>query len=156
MERIVEKVNHLLIKKRKTVAVAESCTGGELAKLLTAIKGSSQYFVLGIVAYSNYAKERILKIPHSIILKEGAVSQRTTELLASSVRKLACADIGIGLTGIAGPTGQSREKPIGTVFIAIETEDKAFCRRFLFKGSRSTIRKKATLKTLELLREVLN
>ena len=156
MKRIVEKINYLLIKKRKTLAIAESCTGGQVSKLLTEIKGSSRYFVLGIVAYSNYAKEKILKIPHSIILKEGAVSPKTTQLLASSVRKLACTDIGIGLTGIAGPTGQTKEKPIGTIFIAIETKEKAFCRRFLFKGTRSGIRKKAAIKTLELLKEVLN
>jgi PncC family amidohydrolase len=156
MKNIIQEVNYLLIQKKKTLAVAESCTGGEVSKLLTEIKGSSQYFILGIVAYSNFAKEKILKIPSKVIQKEGPVAEKTTQMLASAVRKLALTDIGIGITCIAGPGGSLAGKPKGTVFIAIETENKSFCKRFLFKGSRTTVRKKASLKTLELLRKVLD
>jgi len=156
MKNIVQEVHNLLIQQKKTIAVAESCTGGEVSKLLTEIKGSSQYFILGVVAYSIFAKEKILKIPSKVIQKEGPIAEKTTQLLASNIRKIALTDIGIGITGIAGPTGELKGKPKGTVFIAIETKDKSFCRRFLFKGSRATIRKKASLKVLELLKGVLD
>lgn len=104
--------------------MAESCTGGLLSNLLTQIPGSSKYFILGVVAYSNQAKENILKIPRDIIVKKGAVSKNVAELLAKAVRLMAKTDFGIGITGTAGPTGGSREKPVGTVFIAIDTKNK--------------------------------
>jgi nicotinamide-nucleotide amidase len=156
MRNIIQEVHNLLLQQKKTIAVAESCTGGELSKLLTEIKGSSQYFILGVVVYSNFAKEKILKIPSKVIQKEGPVAKKTTQLLASNIRKIALADIGIGITGIAGPTGELKGKPKGTVFIAIETKNKSFCRCFLFKGSRATIRKRASLKALEILKRILN
>jgi len=152
MGHIVNQIHNLLIKKKKSIAVAESCTGGLLSNFLTQIPGSSQYFILGVVVYSNKAKENILKIPANIIAKRGAVSKNVAELLAKSVRLIAKADSGIGITGIAGPGGGSKEKPAGTVFIAIDTEDKKICKKFNFSGSRTTIRKKSALKALELLK----
>lgn len=151
MNNVIKKIHRLLIKKSKTLAVAESCTGGLLSGLLTQITGSSQYFILGVVTYSNKAKEVVLKIPRSLITKKGAVCAQVCLRMAQSVRKLAKADFGIGITGIAGPTGGSSQKPVGTVFIAIESKSKKLCKKFHFTGSRSTIRKKATLKALELL-----
>ncbi|MCM8792451.1 MAG: CinA family protein, partial [Candidatus Omnitrophica bacterium] len=88
--------------------------------------------------------------------KEGSVSEKITRLLASSIRKLAGVDIGVGLTGIAGPTGQTKKNPKGTVFIAIQTKHRDLCWRFLFKGNRDTIRKKASFKALELIKEILD
>lgn len=154
MEPVINQIHKLLIKKGKTIAVAESCTGGLLSNLLTQISGSSQYFILGVVAYSNKSKEKILSIPHSIISKNGAVSKETASSMAQNIRKIAKTDLGIGITGIAGPTGGTPKKPIGTVFIAIDSEDKKVCQRFQFRGSRNTIRKKAALQTLKVLKRL--
>jgi len=151
MEHIVSQIHKLLIKKKKNIAVAESCTGGLLCNLLTQIPGSSEYFILGIVAYSNKAKEDILKIPRDIIAEKGAVSKEVAEILAKSVRLTAKVDCAIGITGIAGPGGGSKEKPVGTVFIAIDAKNKKICKKFNFSGSRITIRKKSAIKALELL-----
>jgi len=155
MKHIVNQIHKLLIKKKITIAVAESCTGGLLSNLLTKIPGSSKYFILGVVAYSNKAKRKILKIPAKIIDKKGAVSSDTAKLLAKSVRLAAEADLGIGITGIAGPGGGSKEKPVGTVFIAVDSKNKKICKKFNFTGKRATIRKKSALKALELLRELM-
>ncbi len=151
MELLTNQIHRLLVENKKTVAVAESCTGGLLSNLLTKTPGSSQYFILGIVAYSNTAKENILKIPTKLITNKGAVSQEVAEGLAKSVRGLSGTDFGIGITGIAGPGGGSKEKTVGTVFIDIDTKNKKICKKFNFSGSRTTIRKKAALKALELL-----
>ncbi len=151
MQSIANQIHKLLIKRQKTIATAESCTGGLLSASLTRFPGSSKYFILGITTYSNKAKENILKIPSSLIAKKGAVSGETALLMASRVKKIAISDFGIGITGIAGPTGGTLKKPVGTVFIAIDSGNKKICHKFIFKGSRSNIRKKAALKTLELL-----
>ena len=151
MDYIVNQTHNLLIKKKKNIAVAESCTGGLLCNYLTQIPGSSKYFILGVVLYSNKAKEDVLKIPADIIAKKGAVSKDVAGLLAKSVRLIAKTDFGIGITGIAGPTGGSKEKPVGTVFIAIDAKNKKICKKFNFRGSRLAIRKRAALKALELL-----
>lgn len=155
MERIVSKIHKLLLKKRKNIAVAESCTGGLLSNLLTQIPGSSKYFILGIVAYSNKAKENILKLPRDIIARKGAVSKDAAGLLAKSARLTAKTDFGIGVTGIAGPGGGSKEKPVGTVFIAVDSKNKRICKEFNFTGNRLAIRKKAALKALELLKGLI-
>ena len=155
MEGIIAQIHQLLIKKHKTVAVAESCTGGLLSKLLTDLGGSSRYFIFGAVVYSNIAKSSILGIPNSLIAKEGAVSASVAALMATRVRKLIRADFAIAITGIAGPGGGSRIKPVGTVFIAVEGKGKKICQKFSFKGSRASVRKKSALKGLELLRSFL-
>ncbi|MFH1888627.1 MAG: CinA family protein [Candidatus Omnitrophota bacterium] len=152
MEPVINKIHEFLLKNKKTIAVAESCTGGVLSGMLTKTPGSSGYFILGIVAYSNAAKEKILKIPHRLIAKKGAVSREVAEGLAHSIRKLSGADFGIGITGIAGPAGGSKEKPVGTVFIAVESKNRKICQQFNFTGTRSAIRKKSALKTLGLLK----
>jgi len=155
MEAIVKQIHKFLIKNKKIVAVAESCTAGLLSNLLTQIPGSSQYFILGVVAYSNQAKEAILKIPHSIITKNGAVSKEVACKMAQQIRKIFKTDFGIGITGIAGPAGGTLQKPVGTVFIAIDTKNKKICKKFHFKGSRLGIRRMAALKALELLKRAL-
>ncbi len=155
MQRIVPTIHSLLIKSRKTVAVAESCTGGLLSKLLTDIPGSSKYFLLGVVTYSNKTKETLLRIPGLLISRKGAVSKVVAEKMAESVRKMAKADFGIGITGIAGPTGEIPYKPVGTVFIAINSKNKKICKKFNFFGNRIAIRNKVALKALELLKILL-
>lgn len=155
MEQIINQVHKFLTKFKKTIAVAESCTGGALSGLLTQNPGSSRYFILGVVAYSNKAKKNILRIPQSVIARYGAVSKNVASLMAKSVRKIAKTDFGIGITGITGPTGGTPKKPVGTVFIAVDNQNKAICKKFLFKGNRLNIRKKVALKSLELLKSVI-
>jgi nicotinamide-nucleotide amidase len=152
MQPIVNQVHNSLIKNKKTIAVAESCTGGQVSALLTQISGSSKYFILGVVAYSNQAKINFLKVPASLLAKKGAVSEKLALLMAKKIRKIAKTNFGIGITGIAGPTGATYQKPLGTVFIAISTQNKEICKKFHFAGNRSMVRKNAALKTLELLK----
>jgi len=146
-------IKRLFTKKNYTLSVAESSSGGLLSHLVTNIPGSSQYFILGVIAYSNAAKTSILKIPRKIIFKNGAVSSKVARLMASSVKKLAKSDFGIGITGIAGPGGGSKSKPVGTVFIAIDGPAKKICQRFSFKGSRLAIKKAAAQTALRLLKD---
>lgn len=155
VEPIINHIHSRLLKKTLTIAVAESCTGGLLSKTLSELSGSSAYFILGIVAYSNRAKKSILRIPAGIISLKGAVSQEVACRMAQGVRKIARADIGIGVTGIAGPSGGSAAKPVGTVFIAIagQNQNKTISKKFHFSGSRATVRKQAVLKALEFLKK---
>ncbi|MCM8789578.1 MAG: CinA family protein [Candidatus Omnitrophica bacterium] len=153
MEPVINQIHKLLLKRKLTVSVAESCTGGILSNFLTYSPGSSKYFVSGIVAYSNEAKARLLSIPRRVIAKNGAVSKQVALLMAKNVRKIAQTDFGIGVTGIAGPSGATPEKPVGMVFIAVATKTKTTCKKFNFRGSRATVRKTAALKVLELLAE---
>lgn len=155
MQDMINQVHKLLIKRKKTIAVAESCTAGLVSTLLTQVSGSSKYFILGVVTYSNKAKEALLKIPANLIAKKGAVSQEVAQKMAQSIRRLAKTDFGIGITGIAGPTGGTSRKPVGTVFVAIDSKNKIICRKFHFIGNRITIRKKTALKALELLLSVI-
>lgn len=152
MEPIVKQIHKSLLKKQRTIAVAESCTGGELSSLLTSLSGSSRYFILGVVVYSNASKKDILGIPASVINRNGAVSELVAKNMAESIRKIAKTDLGVGVTGIAGPTGGTPRKPKGTIFIAIDSKNKKVCKEFLFTGSRSQIREKAAKKSLELLK----
>ena len=155
MKHIVHQIHTLLLKNKKTIAIAESCTGGLLSSLLIKLSGSSQYFILGIVAYSNGAKKKVLGIPSSLITARGAVSKEVASSMAERIRKLANTDISIGITGIAGPSKGSPQKPVGTVFIALDSKKKKICKKFRFSGTRFYIRKTAALKSLELLKEIL-
>jgi PncC family amidohydrolase len=155
MQPIVRQIHNLLIKSRKTISVAESCTGGILSCLLTQLPGSSKYFVLGTVTYSNKAKETILNIPGYIIARNGAVSEKTARQMAKSVRKIAKTDFAISITGIAGPSGGIFQKPVGTVFVAIDSSAKLICKKFHFSGNRDAIRKKSALSALKLLKDFL-
>lgn len=155
MENIVRRVHGLLIKGGRGIAVAESCTGGALCAMLTELEGSSRYFILGVVAYSNRSKNKLLGIPADTIASKGAVSPEVAGLMAKKIRRLAKVGLGIAITGIAGPGGGSKAKPVGTVFIAIDSASKKLCKKFLFRGTRQQIRKKSALKALELLRKLL-
>jgi nicotinamide-nucleotide amidase len=151
MQRLLNQAHSSLIKNKKTLAVAESCSGGLLSKLLTDFAGSSKYFLLGLVAYSNKAKEKSLKIPAALIRKKGAVSLETASLMAQNIRKIAASDFGLAITGIAGPQGGSLRKPVGTVFIAAASKNRLICRRYIFSGKRAVVRRKAALGALKLL-----
>jgi len=122
--------------------------------MLTQLPGSSKYFILGVTSYSNTAKKNILKIPAKVISRNGAVSKKVATLMAENVRKIAGTDIGVGITGIAGPSGGLTQKPVGTVFIALSTRNTTICKKFIFKGSRTAIREQSALKALQLLKTV--
>lgn len=141
----------ILTAKKLTLSIAESCTGGLLSNRLTNIPGSSKYFKAGFIVYSNEAKIKLLKVPPIILEKYGAVSKECAISMAKNVRKLTKADIGIAITGIAGPSGGSILKPVGLVFIAVYFKNKIICEKFKFSGKRLEIKKKSADKALELL-----
>lgn len=155
MEHIIAQIHKLLVKKGKTVAIAESCTGGLLSGYLTQNSGSSQYFLLGLISYSNQSKIDILGVPAALIAKKGAVNTEVALKMAKEIRRMASADFGIGITGIAGPGGGTREKPVGTVFIAVTGKKNGVCRKFSFRGNRGAIRKESALKALLLLKKLM-
>jgi nicotinamide-nucleotide amidase len=150
-KEIIRQVHNLLLKNKKTVAVAESCTGGELSSLLTRLPDASKYFLLGAITYSNQSKTLILNISRKIITQYGAVSEKTALLMAKNIRRRIRADFGISITGIAGPGGASQTKPKGTVYIGLAGKNIVTCRKFIFSGSRQVIRKKACREALRLL-----
>ena len=144
-------VLELLIKQNKTVAFAESCTGGWLGKLITDIPGSSKAFLGGVVSYSNEAKIKILNVPEETIEKFGAVSPQTAFYMANNVRKLFNSDFGIGITGVAGPF-QSEKKPAGLVFIAACSKERTVIKKYNFRGDREMVRQQSTSRAYDLLR----
>ena len=147
-----EVVGGKLAHQKKTIAVAESCTGGCLAKLLTDIPGSSRYFMYGWVTYSNAAKTSELGVKADLIEKHGAVSEQVAEAMAKGARKRAGTDFAIGITGIAGPTGGSEQKPVGLVYIAIDSDNNCETKRFIISGDRESIRLRAAQTALNMLR----
>jgi nicotinamide-nucleotide amidase len=145
-------VGKLLAEKQKTIAVAESCTGGLIGARLTNVSGSSEYFERGVVTYSNQAKTELLNVPGEIIEKHGAVSEEVAVLMAEGVRKLARTDYGLSVTGIAGPTGGTPQKPVGLVFIGFAHENGSFAQRFLFGENRNSNRERAAQAALNMVR----
>ena len=153
---IEKKVTKILIKNKKTLSLAESCTGGLLSSRLTDISGSSKFLKAGIVTYSNEAKTKFLKIPSQLIKTHGAVSSQVAIKMANNIRKALDSDYGIGITGIAGPMGGTKNKPVGLVFIAASSKKRMICIQCQFKGSRLTIKSKTCKKALELLSVLLH
>jgi len=135
-----------------TLAVAESCTGGMLAARLTDIAGSSDYFVEGVVAYSNEAKIRILGVDEDLIVAHGAVSSEVAEAMADGIRRLAGSTFGVAVTGIAGPGGGTEEKPVGLVYIGLSEEAGTTSRKYLFPGDRYLIRNFSVNAALDMVR----
>jgi len=148
-------VGELLRKKSLTLSVSESCTGGKVGDIITDVPGSSDYFLGGVVSYSNQAKRDILKVSPTTLRRKGAVSEEIALQMASGVRVALRSDIGIGITGIAGPTGGTSKKPVGLVYIAISSESGTVCRRYLFKGSRGEVKAQAARVALSILRDFL-
>jgi len=141
-----------LIKKKLTVSVAESCTGGKLSSEFTSVKDSSKIFKFGLVAYSNRSKIDILKIPKKIIKKYGAVSKEVCLIMLQNQAKLGKANISISITGIAGPAGSTKKKPVGLVFIGIKKSSTIIIKKCFFKNKgRSYIQKAAVNKSFALI-----
>ena len=154
-EKLEELVGKKLLKSKKTLAIAESCTGGLLASRITDIPGSSKYFKLALVTYNNESKNKLLNIPIKTLKKYGAVSKQVATLMAKNVRIVACANYGIGISGIAGPAGATDKKPVGLVYIALSTKNKTICRESCFIGTRNLIKYKSTQAALNLLRKTV-
>jgi nicotinamide-nucleotide amidase len=152
LERVI---GILLSMRRKTVAVAESCTAGLLMKRITDVPGSSLYFVGGVVSYSNDVKVNILQVREKIIKLKGAVSGEVAKAMAKGIRNLMKADFGISITGIAGPGGSTENKPLGLVFLGFSDAKDAVAIRFRFRGTREIIREQAVQAALDLLRRKL-
>lgn len=155
-EKLEQVIGKLLLKKKKTLSIAESCTGGLLADRITDIPGSTKYFQIGVVTYSNESKNKVLNIPIETIKEHGAVSRQVASLMAKNVRLLGRSDIGIGISGIAGPTGGTKKKPVGLVYISLSTKDKTLCKEFRFLGQRNIIKFKATQAALNMIRNTLS
>jgi len=148
-------IGALLTEKKLTISIAESLTGGLIADRITNVPGSSAYFERGIVAYSNRSKTELLGVPEEVIREHGAVSRETAVLMAEGVRKTSGADVGLATTGIAGPSGGTGAKPVGTVFIAVSDGTRTVCRDFAFKWERRRIKEITTQWALELTRRFL-
>jgi nicotinamide-nucleotide amidase len=151
-EPLEEVVGMYLVMRQKTVAVAESCSGGLLAERLTRHSGSSTYFLGGAICYSNALKTSLVGVPTTLIEEHGAVSQPVAQAMAEGIRARTGASLGVGITGIAGPTGGSREKPVGLVFIGLADERGTQVREFRFPGNRERVRLWATQMALEMIR----
>ncbi len=144
-------VGKLLKKKGLTIAVAESCTGGRLGDALTNVAGSSDYFVGGVISYSNRTKIDLLEVHESSLILKGAVSDEVARQMASGARNALHASIGVGITGIAGPTGGTPRKPVGLVYIAVNSAKGTVCSKSLFKGTRIKVKQQAVEKALRMV-----
>jgi len=152
-QSLAEVVGEKLTQQNKTIATAESCTGGTLAKLLTDIPGASGYFTYGWITYSNDAKISELGIPRELIDKYGAVSEQVAEAMARGAREKSGTDFAVGVTGIAGPTGASEQKPVGLVYISVDTSNGCETKRFIFPSKdRNSVRLRAAQTALNMVR----
>ena len=157
MSKTLEKAIGDHLRKRKwTLSIAESCTGGLICDRITDIPGSSGYFMGGMVTYSNESKTELLGIPEAYIKRFGAVSPQVARKMAQEVRKAFNTTFGLSTTGIAGPTGGTKEKPVGLVYIGLVDGKKAFVRKENLKGSRREIKKKAAHQGLRFLYDYLS
>jgi len=150
-----EHLGGLLREKQLRLAVAESCTCGLIASRITDVAGSSDYFEAGVVVYSNQAKQAFLSVPAESIETYGAVSREVAEKMAEGVRAVTGADIGLAVTGIAGPTGGSLEKPVGTVYIGLAAKAGTFFRKFKFSGGRLEIKEQTSTGALQFAIDLL-
>ena len=152
MEKIV---GGLLREKNLTIACAESCTGGLLTSKLTDVAGSSAYVQGSIVCYSNEVKNKLLRVKAETLKNFGAVSYETAFEMAANVRDILGTDIGVGITGIAGPDGGTAEKPVGTVYISVADKNNVSVKKFNFSGTRTEIKNQSAQSAMEMLQQIL-
>ena len=146
----------ILTKKKLKIAFAESCTGGMLASEITSVSGASKVFGIGLVTYSNQAKITVLKVNKSIIQKYGAVSPQCCEAMVKNLSKISKAQINVSITGIAGPNGGTKKKPVGLVYIGVKKNNKIFITKNLFnEKSRKAIQKSTIKRTLKIIKSLL-
>ncbi len=152
MKELSKKVINLLRKKKLKISFAESCTGGMLASSITAIKGSSKIFTLGLITYSNQSKINILKVRRNIIIKYGAVSYETCLSMVKNLNLMSKTHISVSITGVAGPGGGTKSKPVGLVYIGVKKGKKILIKKYLFKSKkRKVIQRSSVNKALNLV-----
>ena len=152
MKKLSKKIVSLLTKKKMNISFAESCTGGLLASSITSISGSSKVFTLGLVTYSNNAKINILKVPKNIISRHGAVSHQTCMYMVRNLNRISKTDIAVSITGVAGPNGGTKKKPVGLVYIGIKKGNKLLVKKYFFKNkNRQQIQRATVSKALNLV-----
>jgi PncC family amidohydrolase len=152
MKKLSQKIVRLLTKKRLKISFAESCTGGLLSSSMTSISGSSKVFTVGLVTYSNQSKISILKVPKNIIRKHGAVSYETCLSMVKNLSRIIKTNVSVSITGIAGPKGGTKQKPVGLVFIGIKKGNKTLVKKYLFKNKkRISIQRAAVIGSLNLI-----
>ncbi len=156
MSSLESELGKILIDKKLAIATAESCTGGLIANRITNIPGSSKYFEFGVITYNNQSKIQLLKVPEDIIKQNGAVSRECARAMAQGIKELAKTDLGLAVTGIAGPSGGTPGKPVGLVYIAIAMNDSVEVHKFQFKGDRLDIKRQTSEEALRLIFKYLD
>ena len=152
MKKLSQKIVKLLSKKKLKISFAESCTGGMLSSSITSISGCSKVFTIGFITYSNQAKVNILKVPKKVIMKHGAVSYETCLYMVKNLKKITKTNISVSITGVAGPNGGTKKKPVGLVYIGIKRGNKTLIKKHLFKNKkRSSIQRATVNKALNLI-----
>ena len=153
---LIKKVHNKLLQKKLTISIAESCTGGLLSSYLTSLPKASNYFQNGLITYSNKSKIKILKINKKLIDKYGAVSHECCEKMVKNLSKISNSKINISITGIAGPGGGSKLKPVGLVFIGLKKAEKIIIKKNIFKQKkRKSVQIATVKKTLEILNSII-
>ena len=156
MNLLVKKIINKLVKKKLKISIAESCTGGMLSSGITSVSGSSKVFTLGLITYSNQSKTKVLKVPKNIIRKYGSVSAPVCLAMVKNLSKISKTNISVSITGIAGPSGGTKIKPVGLVYVGIKKNNKISVKKYLFKNKgRSYIQRSAVNKCLELILNAL-
>ena len=156
MKKLARKLVKLLGKKKLRVSFAESCTGGLLSSSITSISGSSKVFTLGLVTYSNQAKINILRVPKKIIIKHGAVSYETCISMVKNLNNISNTNISVSITGVAGPKGGTKQKPVGLVYIGIKKSNKTFVKKYLFKNKkRKLIQRSTVIEALKMILKII-
>ena len=152
MKKISQRIVRLLKKKKLNISFAESCTGGMLSSAITSVKGSSKVLKLGLVAYSNQSKTKVLKIPKNIIKKYGSVSYQVCLAMVKNVSEIGETNMSVAITGIAGPSGGTKIKPVGLVYVGIKKSNRVEVKKYLFKNKgRAYIQRAAVNKSLGLI-----
>ena len=154
-ESIAESIGRLLTARGQTLALAESCTGGLIGHLITEVAGSSSYFMGSAVTYAYQAKEQLLGVAHEDIVAYGVVSEPVALAMAVGVRRVLGSDVGVAVTGIAGPGGATPNKPVGLTYVALSAPGYQIARRFVWAGDRSANKLSSALAALEMLKEYL-
>ena len=152
MKLLAKKIVKILIKKKLKISFAESCTGGLLSSAITSVNGSSKVFTLGLLTYSNQSKTQILKVSKNIIRKYGSVSEQVCLAMVKNLSKISKTNISVSITGIAGPRGGTKKKPIGLVYVGIKKGNRVEVKKYLFKNKgRTYIQKTSINKSLRLI-----
>ena len=156
MKKLSQKVFKLLSKKRLKISFAESCTGGLLSSSITSISGSSKVFTVGLITYSNQAKINILKVPRKTIIKHGAVSRETCLSMVKNLNKISKTNISLSITGVAGPKGGTKKKPVGLVYIGIKKGNKNIIKKFIFNNKkRNSIQRSSVNQAFKMILKII-